>query len=786
MHHQQKPNRQFFDHVVLRLAKSFFVGFFVMLGRLDAFITFVDRASIRRNVLPRIGRALRKKYVMVVGVVSGVILFPIVVLGQGDAGRGVSTVWNSFLSVVTGIIDILFWVFSQLAIMFVSYFAGILAAVVELNLKMFSYSNGVDVGWQMVRDTANMFFILILLAIAFATVLKLESWNFKRLLPRLVAAVLLVNFSRVITEFIIRLGNELMRAIVNAAGGSNSISGVVGQLAKVSTWYTKNSLDDHFNPREPEMVFRFGNIFILVIACVTFFVILRLSITLLLRVLYLWLLVIVSPLALVASTVPSLQSYSTQFWQLLFKYIFLGPIAMFLYFFAFAVVSQLTDTTLVNGPQAPAKLQLTQISQTDVFLQFAIAAALLYIAATTAQKAAGSFGEAAYGMAKRGMSKTARFTGRTMRRGIEGYAGASKSDTGYLARAARGATSLMNVGTNVKGWGARAETYAAAGRADSASRLDSHMRQGRFSGFKRMISAQPESADRRTNTSQIRTAKKALFGEDGENFSGDYEQLRTKLKSAMNTDALNKDGNNSYTMAVIETAQKEGYARDIEQIFQTDESIAQDSRLSKHFKIPADQETFITKDGNLHDAISTMYKDDDKRINQHSGTIRNAAVASKDLHLLGGPMQEVAKELREFKASLNEKVGKKEITQEQADVRYNNKESDIIRNNKSLQSLQGLLGILSGNDLVKAREGSVMQTTDKGELTNEFRGIDGKIIAQAITDKTYEGGKEDRRIWSSGRGAMRSATQRFVEEDKVKIERPPAPEEPDIDLGRSF
>ena len=41
----------------------------------------------------------------------------------------------------------------------------------------------VEIGWGIVRDLCNMFFILILLVIAFATILRRESYSAKRLFP---------------------------------------------------------------------------------------------------------------------------------------------------------------------------------------------------------------------------------------------------------------------------------------------------------------------------------------------------------------------------------------------------------------------------------------------------------------------------------------------------------------------------------------------------------------------------------------------------------------------------
>ena len=53
----------------------------------------------------------------------------------------------------------------------------------------------VQIGWTLSRDLANMAFIMVMLVMAFGTVLRLESYGWKKMLPRLVAVAILINFS---------------------------------------------------------------------------------------------------------------------------------------------------------------------------------------------------------------------------------------------------------------------------------------------------------------------------------------------------------------------------------------------------------------------------------------------------------------------------------------------------------------------------------------------------------------------------------------------------------------
>lgn len=84
----------------------------------------------------------------------------------------------------------------------------------------------IDIGWGISRDIANMFFILILLIIALATILGVESYGAKTLLFRVIMVALLINFSLVFGFLIIDFTNVLSGGFYQAIiGSSGSVSG---------------------------------------------------------------------------------------------------------------------------------------------------------------------------------------------------------------------------------------------------------------------------------------------------------------------------------------------------------------------------------------------------------------------------------------------------------------------------------------------------------------------------------------------------------------------------------
>ena len=69
----------------------------------------------------------------------------------------------------------------------------------------------VKTSWTVFRDFANMFFILILIIIAFATIFDMQNYNWKGLMAKFIIAALLINFSLAIGGFLIDVSTNLAK-----------------------------------------------------------------------------------------------------------------------------------------------------------------------------------------------------------------------------------------------------------------------------------------------------------------------------------------------------------------------------------------------------------------------------------------------------------------------------------------------------------------------------------------------------------------------------------------------
>lgn len=87
-----------------------------------------------------------------------------------------------------------------------------------VNFAQFGNSPGVLVSWSVLRDIANIGLIFGFLAIGIATILGIQRYGAKALLPKLIIVALILNFSLFITRFSIDVSHILATAVLNQTG----------------------------------------------------------------------------------------------------------------------------------------------------------------------------------------------------------------------------------------------------------------------------------------------------------------------------------------------------------------------------------------------------------------------------------------------------------------------------------------------------------------------------------------------------------------------------------------
>jgi hypothetical protein len=212
-------------------------------------------------------------------------------------------------------------------------------------LNKFTTSPIVGFGWEQCRNLANMFFALILLVISFATILRIESYGIKQVLPRLIIAALLINFSLVIAGVIIDFTQVLTTYFVQQAlAGTNgsSLSGTIANKLNVTEGILRTNqaagtppISDSIDGIIASIAGIFAGIIVILIATFTFF---AAAIFFVIRYIALLFLLILAPLAWFFYIVPATRTYWNQWWNTFFKWAFFAPAYTFFLWISMQII----------------------------------------------------------------------------------------------------------------------------------------------------------------------------------------------------------------------------------------------------------------------------------------------------------------------------------------------------------------------------------------------------------------------------------------------------------------
>jgi len=237
--------------------------------------------------------------------------------------------------------NIVGWIFFYIA-QFFSYLVNLL---IKTLIGVATY-NGFNIemvknGWSIVRDVANNFFIVILLVIALGNILRVPNYN-RQLLPKLLVMAVLINFSKMFTLIMIDFSQIITLWFANAINEVGNQGNIMlyalglQDLYNIDagnySWTTSlSSIDPTLNNQNVIKMMLFAIILSVVAAVVVAIII----IILVYRMVMLWFLVILSPLAFLLTTFPKGQQYASMWWSELGKYLVVGPVMLFFLYLAF-------------------------------------------------------------------------------------------------------------------------------------------------------------------------------------------------------------------------------------------------------------------------------------------------------------------------------------------------------------------------------------------------------------------------------------------------------------------
>jgi hypothetical protein len=337
----------------------------------------------------------------------GVLIIVVGVFGVSGEARA-----EGWLDVSGGIMNAYTWVvlyFTELAMAMVTFFLRFLIELAGYN--GFIDAPPVEIGWFMVRDVANMFFIIMLLVIAFGTILGIEQYEWKKTLGKLLMAAILINFSKLILQLMIDIAHVFTTTFLNAIAATSG-----GNLIRMFKLDNITSIVSYEGGggKQTEALRKqilIGSTMALLMAILAMVTIGAYLVIMLVRVMVLWFLIAFSPFAFLMQAIPATKSYADEFWKEFTNHVIVAPIMVFFLWLSFATIgsgniasevglqlskvgesgaSASVGTSLSSNPSVTA----SEGSTWDNLASFVIAISFLWIGAMAVQRLGVKGGEA--------------------------------------------------------------------------------------------------------------------------------------------------------------------------------------------------------------------------------------------------------------------------------------------------------------------------------------------------------------------------------------------------------
>ena len=271
---------------------------------------------------------------------------------------------NGLLSVIDGV----GYLVGYVASLFVNIGGSLVNWTLDLNSQVLNNST-VSIGWTVSRDIANLGFVLAIIIIAFATILRIESYQMKKLLANLITAALLVNFSLVFAGIFIDFSGILTNFFINRATSNNPSEIGAGladafQVQKL-LWPTdtedaiKKLVQGLANDPNAHIPFTASVIFVAIFTTIVAISLLSLVAMLYLRYIWLLMLLILMPIAWLTWIWPDLTHIATDWWKRFIKWTLFAPAVTFFIYLALSIVSDQHKASIISvGFEAPPGITL--------------------------------------------------------------------------------------------------------------------------------------------------------------------------------------------------------------------------------------------------------------------------------------------------------------------------------------------------------------------------------------------------------------------------------------------
>lgn len=238
--------------------------------------------------------------------------------------------------------------FNNLMSIILRALGSVLSSIMNFFQWLLSFSIGfynvgvVDAGWKIMRDFANMFFIVALIIMAFATIFNTSKYSFGQLVGRFVVAAVMMNFSLVLCKFVLQFSDVISNVFLTALG---DVSGQLGQglgglafLVPGAKGGLLSTAGSYFSAAFTSVTSFFFSIIFVVILIISMgaaagFIFVRIPI--------LWYIMIFSPIAVILSIFPGTKKSFDKWLDNFLGWAFYLPVFLFYLYFGMYFVSQM-------------------------------------------------------------------------------------------------------------------------------------------------------------------------------------------------------------------------------------------------------------------------------------------------------------------------------------------------------------------------------------------------------------------------------------------------------------
>lgn len=229
--------------------------------------------------------------------------------------------------------------------------------------EAFTKNPTIVLGWRVIRDFANLGFVLAIVVIAIGFILRIQTYGSQRTLTRLITAAILVNFSLVIAGIFIDAANIVTRfflesfrftsiaaSLIDATGIKEVFMGSPNSpLLPRIVGFVLRQINPAFDlAAAGQVLFKF--VIVSIFAIMMIAALGALVVMLLIRVAHLWVLLVLAPLAWLLWIFPHFERQWREWWQTFIRWTFFAPIVTFFLAFSISLIGR-TDRMPQNSPQ---------------------------------------------------------------------------------------------------------------------------------------------------------------------------------------------------------------------------------------------------------------------------------------------------------------------------------------------------------------------------------------------------------------------------------------------------